>query len=385
MTRKRLTTVHGTHEHRFSKLAGALAEELSIGGELGAAIAIDVDGEMVVDMWGGYMDAAKTIEWQQDTIINLFSNTKALLTLAALILVERGLLDLSARVSKYWPEFAVNGKQHVKVRHILGHTSGVSGWDAPWTIEEMYDLDKSIARLANQTPWWPPGTASGYHVVSQGHLLGEVIRRITGETAKKFVRDEIAEPLGADIHIGASAEHDQRIAEVIPPPSVQLPRETVPQDHPMRKTLISPPPDASAANTLAWRRAELGGANGHGNARSLARALSPISLGGKANGVQLLTPTTIEMIFHEQANGVDQVLAIPLRWGTGFALPRPETLPYIPDDEKICFWGGWGGSIVLMNPDRRTTIAYTMNKMGPGFLGSERTRRYVTLIYEALA
>jgi CubicO group peptidase (beta-lactamase class C family) len=300
-------------------------------------------------------------------------------------LVERGLLDLSARVSKYWPEFAVHGKQHIKVRHILGHTSGVSGWDAPWTIEDMYDWDKSITRLANQKPWWPPGTASGYHVVSQGHLLGEIIRRITGKTVKEFVRDEIAEPLDADIRIGAGAVDDDRIAEVIPPPPVQSPVDIVPKDHPMRRTLTGPAPDALAANTIAWRRAELGGANGHGNARSLARALSPISLGGNANGVRFLKPATIEMIFDEQANGVDQVLAIPLRWGMGFALPRPETLPYIPGDEKICFWGGWGGSIVLMNPDRRTTIAYTMNKIGPNFLGSERTRRYVTLIYEALA
>jgi CubicO group peptidase (beta-lactamase class C family) len=380
----RMPVVHGTYEDRFSKLTEALVEELSAGSELGAAIAIDVDGEMVVDVWGGYADAAKPTEWQRDTLVNLFSNTKALLTLAALILVDRGLLDLSARVARYWPEFAVNGKEHIKVRHILGHTSGVSAWDAPWTIEDMYDWDKAIRRLANQTPWWPPGSASGYHVVNQGHLIGEIIRRITGKTVKEFVRDEIAEPLGADIQIGAHAADDDRIAEVIPPPPVQLPLDTVPKDHPMRKTLIAPPPDASAANTLAWRRAELGGANGHGNARSLARALSPISLGGRANGVQLLSPATIELIFDEQANGVDLVLGIPLRWGTGFALPHPETLPYIPD-EKICFWGGWGGSLVVMNPDRRTTIAYIMNKMGSRFLGSDRTQRYVTLIYEALA
>jgi CubicO group peptidase (beta-lactamase class C family) len=384
MPENRQPVVHGTHDDRFSRLAAALAEELGAGRELGAAIAIDVEGEMVVDIWGGYADGAKTLEWRHDTLVNLFSNTKTLLTVSALVLVDRGLLDLSARVANYWPQFGVNGKHNIKVRHILGHTSGVSAWDAPWTVEDMYDWDKSISQLANQRPWWPPGIASGYHMVNQGHLLGEIIRRVTGKTVKEFVRDEIAEPLGVDIQIGARAVDDGRIAEVIPPPPVQPSLDTLPEDHPMRKTLIAPPPDASAANTIAWRRAELGGANGHGNARSLARALSPISLGGAANGVQLLSPATIELIFDEQANGIDQVLAIPLRWGIGFALPHPETLPYIPD-EKICFWGGWGGSIVVMNPDRRTTIAYTMNRLGPGFLGSDRTRKYLTLIYEALS
>jgi CubicO group peptidase (beta-lactamase class C family) len=378
--------VNGHCDSRFREVADALADELRSGEELGAGIAVDVDGELVVDIWGGHADKAKSVEWSQNTIVNLFSSTKPVTALAALILVDRGQLDPFAPVAKYWPEFAQNGKQDVEVRHLLAHTSGVSGWEAPFAIEDMYDWEKSTAHLARQAPWWPPGTASGYHAVNYGHLIGEVIRRVTGKSLKQFVREEIAAPLDADIQIGALPEDDGRIAELIPPPPLEVPLDALPEDHPARKTFASFPPDASGAevaSSTAWRRADIGAANGHGNARSLARALSPISLGGKANGVQLLSPDTIDLIFQEQAHGLDLVIFIPLRFGIGFGLPEPQGLPNIPD-EKICFWGGWGGSMVLMNPDRRATIAYAMNKMGPGTTGTERTNRYARLIYEAL-
>jgi CubicO group peptidase (beta-lactamase class C family) len=166
-----------------------------------------------------------------------------------------------------------------------------------------------------------------------------------------------------------------------------VPLDAVPADHPMRKTFAAIPPTAEtalAAETTAWRRADIGSANGHANARSLARALSPISLGGTVNGVRLLSPDTIDLIFQEQANGIDLVLAMPIRWGIGFALPHPDAVPEMPD-EKICYWGGFGGSMVVMNPYRRTTFAYAMNKMGQVTpAGSERTRKYTQLIYQGL-
>jgi CubicO group peptidase (beta-lactamase class C family) len=378
--------VHGHCDSRFGKVADALAEEIASGEELGASIALDIDGELVVDMWGGYADRAKTVPWAEDTIVNFFSCTKTLTALAALILIDRGLLDPFAPVAKYWPEFGENGKQDVEVRHLMSHTSGVSGWELPFDIEEMYDWEKSTSHLARQAPWWPPGTASGYHAVNYGHLIGEVIRRITGKTLKDFVREEIAEPLGADVQIGVAPADDHRIAEVIPPPPLELPLDALPADHPAVKTFASFPPDTDTAmivETVSWRRADIGGVNGHGNARALARALSPISLGGKANGVQLLRPETIELIFAEQVYGTDLVLFTPIRFGIGFGLPTPESVPAIPNG-KICWWGGWGGSMIVMNPDRRTTWSYVMNRMGPGTTGTARTNRYASLIYEAL-
>jgi CubicO group peptidase (beta-lactamase class C family) len=378
--------IAGHYDLRFADLAAALAEELTSGGELGAAIAIDIDGEMVVDIWGGYADQAKTRQWDQDTIVNVFSSTKNITSLAALLLIDRGSLDPFAPVARYWPEFAANGKQDIQVRHVLGHTSGVSGWEMPFDIEGVYDWEESTARLAAQAPWWPPGSASGYHAVTSGHLVGEIVRRITGLSLKEFVRTEIAEPLGADIQIGARSEDDARIAELIPPPPLDLPFDAMPAEHPMRKTFAWYAPNSEAAlvaQTTAWRRADIGSANGHGNARSLVRALSAISLSGRANGLRLLRPETIDLIFQEQANGIDLVLGMPARWGIGYGLPKPEAVPDIPAG-KICYWGGWGGSMVVMDLDRRMTFSYVMNRMGQvTSAGSDRTQRYTRLLYEA--
>ncbi|HTQ16048.1 serine hydrolase domain-containing protein [Mycobacterium sp.] len=380
--------LHGHYDPRFEDLVAALADEVTSGGELGAAIAIDIDGGLVVDIWGGYADRAKTLEWKENTIVNVFSSTKNVTSLAALVLIERGLLDPFAPVAKYWPEFAANGKDRVEVRHILSHTSGLSGWETPFALEDVYDWEKSTSLLAGQAPWWPPGTASGYHALTSGHLVGEVVRRITGKSLNQFVRDEIAGPLGADFQIGARPEDYARIAELVPPPPMDLPLDAVPADHPMRRTFAAIPPTsetALAAETDAWRGAVIGSANGHGNARSLVRALSPISLGGAVNGVRLLSPDTIDLIFREQASGIDLVLAMPTRWGIGFALPNPEAVPDVPD-EKICYWGGWGGSMAVMNPYCRTTFAYVMNRMGQVTpAGTERTRKYTQLIYQGLA
>jgi CubicO group peptidase (beta-lactamase class C family) len=378
--------VHGHCDSRFEKVADALADEIAKGEELGASIAVDIDGDLVVDIWGGHADRAKTVAWGEDTIVNFFSCTKTLTALAGLIAIDRGLVDAFAPVAKYWPEFAENGKQDIEVRHLLSHTSGVSGWEPPFGVEDIYDWANATSHLARQAPWWQPGAASGYHAVNYGHLIGEVIRRASGKPLKEFVRDEIAEPLGADVQIGARDEDYQRIAELIPPPPLDIPLDAMPADHPMIKTFAAFPPDsngAAIAGTAAWRRADIGAANGHGNARALARALSPISLGGKANGVELLSQDTIELIFQEQSSGIDQVLLIPLRFGIGFGLPEPQSVPVIPEG-KICFWGGWGGSMAIMDADRRATLTYVMNKRGPGTTGTERTNRYGRLIYDAL-
>jgi CubicO group peptidase (beta-lactamase class C family) len=369
---------------RFDKVAAALADEITSGGEVGAAIAIDIDGELVVDIWGGHADAAKTVPWREDTIVNVWSSTKNITALAGLMLIDRGLVEATAPVAKYWPEFAANGKQDIEFRHLMSHTSGVSGWEQPVVAEDIFDWEKSTAALAAQAPWWEPGTASGYHALTFGHLIGEVLRRVTGKTLKEFVRDEIAGPLGADFQIGARPEDSARIADTIP---AAEPLDLPPMDQwpePMLKTFTGPSPDPMSANTDAWRAADIGGANGHGNARSLARILSAISLGGNVNGVQLLQPATIEKIFDVQSDGPDVVLlGHPLKMGLGFGLPQQESIPFVPEG-KICFWGGWGGSWETMNPERRTTAAYVMNKMGPGIEGSDRTARYFTLIYDVL-
>lgn len=376
--------VEGHFTPEFAPLAEALDRSIATDEECGAAIAIDIDGESVVDIWGGHADAARTKPWTADTIVNVWSSTKNITALAGLMLIDRGLIEEHTPVAEVWPEFGANGKQHIEFRHLLSHASGLSAWEQPVTPEDVLDWDKSTAMLAAQAPWWEPGTATGYQALTHGHLIGEVLRRVTGKRLKQFVADEITGPLGADFQIGAAPEDDARIAQIIPPAD---PFEGLPPfeqwSEQMIKTFTGPAPDPLIANSAAWRAADIGAANGHTNARALAKILSAISLGGSVDGVQLLKPQTVERIFGTQIEGPDLVLAgHHLRMGLGFGLPSP-AIGYIPDG-KICFWGGWGGSWESMNPERRTTIAYVMNKMGPGIEGSARTDRYFRLIYDAL-
>ncbi|WP_182348463.1 serine hydrolase domain-containing protein [Tomitella gaofuii] len=377
------SAVQGACAGRFEPIRAALEENFRQGTELGASIFVDIDGERVVDLWGGYRNAKRTLPWEENTIVNVWSTTKTVTCLAALMLVDRGLIDLNAPVSRYWPEFAANGKEKVEIRHFLAHTSGVSGWEQPFTTEDMYDWESAITLLAAQAPWWEPGTASGYHAHNQGHLIGEIIRRVTGKSLKEFVATEISGPLGADFQIGASDRDRGRIAEIVPPPPLPLELDTLDADSPMLKTFTGPPANAEAANTDAWRRADMGALNGHGNARSVARIMSAITSGGTVDGNRLLSQSTIDLIFDEQSNGTDLVLGMPLRRGIGYALPLPETIPFIPEG-KICFWGGWGGSQIVMDLDRRVTFSYMMNKMGPGILGSDRTEQYIDTFYRIL-
>src|SRR5580693_2046344 len=212
-----MADVEGMCQDRFAAVRDALAASLD-GRDVGASAAVYVDGEPVVDLWGGHADAARTTPWQRDTITCAWSTTKTMTALCALILADRGDLDLAAPVARYWPEFAAAGKQDVEVRHLLSHTAGLPTWDEPMTVADLYDWPKATARLAAQAPRWEPGTQAGYHAVTQGHLVGEVVRRVTGVSLGTFFAREVAGPLGADFHIGLPAEHDGRVIPVIPPP-----------------------------------------------------------------------------------------------------------------------------------------------------------------------
>ena len=368
----------------FEKLVDVLSGTLDSGGDLGASVAVTVEGEIVADFWGGWADAARTTPWKRDTIVNVWSTTKTMTSLAALVLVDRGQLDVHAPVSRYWPEFAQNGKDDVLVRHLMSHTSGVSGWEQPVVQDDLYDWDKSTAMLAAQAPWWEPGSASGYHALNQGHLVGEVVRRITGKSLGTFFAEEIAGPLGADFHIGLAPDSDHRVSPVIAPPPLPFDMESLDVASPMFKTFVGPPVDANYANTDAWRRAEIGAANGHGNARSVARIQAIVANGGEVDGVRLLSPSTIDTIFDVQADGTDLVLGVPLKFGIGYGLPQPDTLPYIPQDGRLCFWGGWGGSMIIVDVDRRMTIAYMMNQMAAGIIGGPTATELITAAYTAV-
>jgi len=377
-----MAEIHGTFDSRFGAIADLLSASIDAGTDIGASVAVTIDGAPVVDIWGGWADEAKTTPWEENTITNVWSTTKTMMALSALVLVDRGELDVYAPVAKYWPEFAANGKENVEVRHLLSHTSGVSGWAQPIVVDDIYDWEKSTAKLAAQEPWWEPGTQSGYHALNQGHLVGEVIRRITGKKLGQFFADEIAGPLNIDFHIGLAPSEFHRIANVIPPPPLPIDFATLDMNSVLVKTFTGPAPGAEASWTSEWRQADIGAANGHGNARSVARAQSIVANGGEIDGVRLLSPATIDLIFDQQASGMDLVLGIDSTFGIGYGLPGA-SYPYFPEG-KICFWGGWGGSVIIVDVGRRMTISYMMNRMDAGLVGDVRGENLVRAAYAAV-
>src|SRR5258706_3582504 len=205
----------------FAAARDAFEANLASGADVGASFCATLEGETVVDLWGGFDDAARTRPWVKDTIVNVYSTTKTMTALTALLIADRGELDFDAPVARYWPEFAANGKARVKVSHVMSHAAGLSGWKEKVGKHDLYDWEKMTSLLAAQAPYWEPGTACGYHALTQGYLVGEIVRRITGRSLGTFFRQEVAEPLGADFHIGLPASEDARVAELIPPPPGQ--------------------------------------------------------------------------------------------------------------------------------------------------------------------
>ncbi|MEV1067576.1 serine hydrolase domain-containing protein [Streptomyces sp. NPDC050263] len=342
------TGIQGSYDDLFTAVPTALAALLD-GGDAGGSVAVFVDGEPVVDVWGGFADAERTVPWQRDTIVNVFSVTKTMTALCALVLADRGQLDPDAPVARYWPEFAAAGKEGVLVRHLLSHTAGLPDWEGP--VAEVYDWPAATARLAATAPQWEPGTAVGYHSLTQGFLVGEVVRRITGRSPGEFFADEIAGPLGADFRMGLPAEHDHRVAPTIPPPSQD-------EDYAASAPGAAAAPTAGTVlrvrdgNSVAWRRAQIPAASGFGNARSVALVQSVMACGGSLRGVRLLSQAGCDRAWEEQFSGEDRVLGMPVSWGLGYGRFG-----------GTYGWGGWGGSLVVIEPETRMTVAYVTNQM----------------------
>lgn len=363
-----MVQVHGKVKPGFEPVRDAFANNFSDDFEVGASVALVYKNEMVVDIWAGHTDMERTTPWESDTIINVWSTTKTMMFLSLLLLADRGELSLYDPVHKVWPEFKANGKGEVEVRHLMAHTAGLSGWTEKITAEDLYDHDKCATLLAAQAPWWTPGSQSGYHAISQGYLIGEVVKRVTGQSLGTFFRKELAEPLGADFHIGTSAEHDGRIALVIPA-EAGLPPD-LDSDSIAMRTYLNPPMDARMAWTTEWRRCESPAANGHGNARSVAQVQSVLSHRGEVNGKRFLSEKTCELVFDEQARGTDMVLGVPMVFGMGYGLNSEHTP--LSANANACFWGGWGGSLCVNDLDANLTYTYVMNRMGNGTVGDVR-------------
>jgi CubicO group peptidase (beta-lactamase class C family) len=372
-------SVSGTAQPRFEPLRAVLAGNLASGADLGASVCATVRGETVADLWGGYADAEKTRAWQNDTIVNVYSTTKTMTALTALMLADQGVIAFEDPVAKYWPEFAAAGKQDVTVAHLMSHASGLSGWKEPLAKADLYDWEKCTSLLAAQAPFWEPGTQPGYHAATQGYLVGEVIRRATGKSVGTVFREEIAEPLSADFHIGLPASEDARVADLIPPP-VSISEQS--SSDIQANMANNPGIDVLETRTRAWRGAEIPAAGGTGNARSVAEIHAILANGGVARGKRFLSEAGCRRALDCQIEGTDLVLGIPVRFGMGFGLSGG--LVPLPNASS-CYWGGYGGSIIIIDMEAGTTISYVMNRMEGTTTGDIRGFSLAMAFWQAMA
>ena len=294
---------------------------------------------------------------------------------------DRGELSFDDPVTKYWPEYGQNGKESTEIRHFMGHTAGLPGFGEKLTLAQLYDWDYVISVLERQEPWWQPGEICAYHAITQGFLIGEVVRRITGQSLGTFFRENVAKPLAADFHIGLDPTQYARTAQMLPDPEVAELPEPREEDLPayMRgRELGLPDVMPPVTNTDGWRRAEIPAGNGHGNARSVVRAQTAVANGGSAFGVNLISPAAIEQIFREQGD----MNGLGIKHGIGYGLTGALAM-LMPQGAKVCWWAGAGGSMILLDHTNRVCMSYVMNRMHYQ-LGDMRGSSLTSRFYEGL-
>jgi CubicO group peptidase (beta-lactamase class C family) len=394
-------TVEGTCDPRFEEIHREFERSFAERGEVGASVCVTVDGETVVDLWGGVADPETGSAWKRDTVGVVWSSTKGATALCAHILASRGELDFGAPVASYWPEFGKNGKGDIPVRMLLNHQAGLAATREPLPMGGLCDWELVTETLAGQEPLWEPGTRHGYHALVFGHLIGEVVRRVTDVSIGTFFRTEVAEPLGLDFWIGLPEQHESRVAPNISadPPA---PGEPIPVFY--QQVLMDPASLPAmvvmnsggflfpgAVNTREVHAAEIPAANGITNARGLAGMYRPLALGGSAGGVTLVgAEQLVAMGAVSSASSLDAVLQIPGRWTLGYTktidnrwLPGPEGDSIFTSEEAFGH-PGMGGSFGFADPKARMSFAYTMNRQGTSLGIDDRCQSLIDGTYRAL-
>jgi CubicO group peptidase (beta-lactamase class C family) len=382
--------IQGQCDPRFERVRTAFAENFDQRGEVGASAAVTIDGRPVVDLWGGHLDHARTRPWQRDNIVNVWSTTKGLTAICAHKLAGEGRLDFDAPVAKYWSEFAQGGKADIPVSYLLSHKAGLAAIRAPLKNEDIFNWELVTRELARQEPWWKPGTRHGYHAITFGWLVGEVVRRITGKSLGTYFRDEIAGPLGMDAWIGFDTSLDPRVAEIFPapPPAPGQPNPMADMvkdpESVSAKALMNPPNTllTTTTNSRAWRAGEIPGANGHANARALARVYGALARGGEVDGVRVLNTAALPRCYTEQSNGKDAVLGFTTRFSLGFMMSLPGS--QLGPNPRSFGHPGAGGSIGFADPDTKIGFGYAMNQMGSGMLIDPRAAALIDAVYASL-
>jgi CubicO group peptidase (beta-lactamase class C family) len=385
--------IEGTCAERFAEVREEFARNFAERGEVGASVCVTVDGETVVDLWGG--DAAPGRPWTADTIGHVWSATKGATALCAHILASRGELDINAPVATYWPEFAKNGKEGILVRHLLSHQAGLPAVREPLPAGAFYDWGLMTEALAKEEPFWRPGTRNGYHALTFGYLVGEVVRRVSGMSLGAFFRSSVAEPLGLDFWLGLPEEHEGRVAPTIP----AAPPDPAPSFY---VAALTDPTSVAAlvlansggymlvpgeSDSRAAHAAEFGAVGGITNARGLAGMYRPLALGG----APLVSPAQVAVMGAvTSATSVDAVLLVPTRWAMGFVKTIDNRYLPVADREGVLMsedaFGhpGMGGSHGFADPRARLSFGYTMNRQGTGTGVNERGQSLIDAVYRAL-
>lgn len=383
--RKRVAPVvlSGTVHPDFERVRATFQAGFDSGEEWGGSVAVWHAGELVVDLWGGLADVERGRVWERDTLATVFSCTKGLVALAFLMLADREQLDYGAPVARYWPEFAAQGKGAITVRTLLNHRAGLLALSEPITLDDIAARPEHVAAvLARQTPHWTPGEDQGYHAVTYGLFAAELFRRIAGESLGSFLRREVAQPLGADIHLGLPVEHETRVAVNYPVTTRERLTKIVPKalasDSTEGRVYRSVLRGGDAARAFAHPR-ELGPAgvqnfntrrvhalelpwgNGIANARGLCRVFAALANGGELDGVRLVRPEAIEPVRRERGwSERDRVLNKPVGWSLGFL---KENAGLFAAHAEGFGHAGAGGSLAWADPLDRVAIGYAMNKM----------------------
>lgn len=363
--------IHGTVAAGFEPVREAFAANFRRADdtrEVGAGLAVYRAGRCVVDLWGGHRDAERRTPWTPDTLVNVWSTTKGVTAIALAKLVDRGLVDYAAPVATYWPEFAQAGKGAITVSELVSHQAGLPGFEAPISLAEFYDWETAVARLAAQAPMWPPGTRNSYHAMTYGFLAGEIIRRVSGKSVGRFVTEEIAGPLGADVHIGLSEADEPRVAPMIPPRNPE-PLDLASLAPEAIATMTNPDMVPTLPHERAWRAAEIPAGNGHATALGLAKIHGALANGGELDGVRLMSAATVARLTEVQTKRQDVMLGFKPFWAHGVALndagvfgPHPRTFGHT----------GWGGSFACADVGTGVAIGYAMNQMGDRLVGDPR-------------
>jgi len=381
----RAPVIEGHCGPRYERVREAFAAGFRERDEIGAAVAVTVDGEPVVDLWAGHADPARTRPWTRDTLVHVYSVTKGMTALCAHRLLERGALDLDAPVARYWPEFAQRGKGAISVRWLLSHRAGLPALRAPLPPAALYDWAAMCAALAAAEPCVPPGQLS-YHPMTFGWLVGELVRRVDGRSLGRFFREEIAEPLGVDFHIGLGPAEEKRAADITqvepPPELVEAFGAASSGDAPLLVLAYVNPPGTGDHNGPQHRRAEIPAINGHGNALALARVYGALARGGELDGVRLLSEAAVEQARTRQAEDMDALHGVWIRMALGYWLTQPGRPGYdFSPNEGAFGHPGAGGSLGFADPKTRLGFGYVTNRMGRSIEIDPRAQALIDAVY----